>query len=319
MPIERIPIESEQAWHVQRALFVNASEMGIVCGEGNYGSLAELFAEKKGLRPPRIATSVMKRGKIGEASAFEALAFEQPEWDVKRARVHVRDTERRIACTPDGFATAPGRDGIGVVQAKVIGRSVFRHRWLNDPADSIEFGEVTVPVEYRLQVLTEGMLNDTNWGVLAVLITGEYQWDFRLFDIERDPVLEDRIVFNVERFVREYLDANIMPPYNPLRDEELIRALYPKDDGTEIDLSTDNRVAVLVEELTEKQAACKRLDKEVKGIKTELTAKLGEHTYGRLADGRRLSWKHQHRKAHTVPASDFRVLRIVNERTATDD
>jgi predicted phage-related endonuclease len=148
------------------------------------------------------------------------------------------------------------------------------------------------------------------------LSVGEYGWDFNLIDVERDPVVEEAILDDVANFWRNHLDANIMPPFEPQRDERLIKHLYPADDGTEIDLTTDNRALVAVDELTETQAALKRLNATETALKTELTGKLGEHTYGRLADGRRLSWKQQSRKAYSVEASTYRVLRVLKESRA---
>jgi len=316
--IERVNLTSRQEWLADRLRFINASEIACVCGEASWGSLAELYAEKKGLRPPRLDNAAMRRGRWGESSVFEALAEERAEWDVTRARVHVRCLDRRLACTPDGFAAAPDRDGIGIVQAKVISRSVFRNKWLNDPTDNVAYGEATPPTEYRLQALTEVMLNELRWGILAVLVNGEYEWNLRLFDIERDEVTEARIEFNAARFWREHLDANVMPPFEPQRDAELVRALYPKDDGTEVDLTGDNRVLQLVEDWQQVKTALKRLDDTERGIKVELLGKIGAHSFARLADGHRLSCKLQHRKAHTVPAADFRVLRIVAAKHGED-
>ena len=75
MPIERIPLDDDRdAWLATRSGFVNASEMATVCGEASYGSLAELYAEKKGLRPPLIDSGVLRRGRWGEAAVFQALA-----------------------------------------------------------------------------------------------------------------------------------------------------------------------------------------------------------------------------------------------------
>jgi predicted phage-related endonuclease len=314
MTIERIPLtEDREQWLAERRNFVNASEIAVICGEAGYGSLAELYAEKTNLRPPRVDSAVLRRGRWGEAAVFEALAETYPEWDVRRAKVHVRDTERRLACTPDGFATAPGRDGIGVVQAKVISRAIFRDRWLDEPDDGLN-GSATPPPAMRLQVLTEMMLNDTKWGVLAVLINGEFDWTFRLIDVERDPVAEDRICYHAAKFFEDHLDPAIMPAFEPQRDEALVRALYREDTGAEIDLSGDNRALAAVDELIETQAACKRMQKQERAIKTELCAKLGEHSFGRLADGRRLSWRLQHRKAYSVEACDYRVLRILNPK-----
>jgi predicted phage-related endonuclease len=314
MAIERIPLPDDRTqWLRDRLGFVNASEVAIVCGEAGYGSLAELYAEKKGLRPPRLDSGILRRGRWGESAVFEALAEERPEWEIRRAKIHVRDTERRLACTPDGFAIAPDRVGMGIVQAKVISRSIFRNRWLDDGNEGIN-GPATPPRGYHMQVLLEEMLNESKWGVLAVLINSEFDWTLRLFDIVRDPVLEDRIEYHAAAFFRDYLDPGVMPPFEPLRDEALVKALYPQDDGSEIDLSQDNRASVLVEDLIETQVAIKRIAKQEREIKTELCAKLGEHSYGRLADGRRLSWRMQHRKAYSVEANTYRTLRILNRK-----
>src|SRR5262245_6784699 len=210
--IERINIDqwSRQDWLDARCRYVNASEMGVVVGEGGYGSLAELYAEKKGLRPPKQDTGPMRGGRWGEPGVFEALAETYPEWDLKRAKVHVRCPERRMACTPDGFAVVPDRDGIGVIQAKWTGRTAFKDKWLDDPRDDIQYGAATPPPEYRLQTLTEMMLNETSWGILAVIIHSEFDCRLRIFDIERDPVTEDRIDYRTALFWREYLDPEIM-------------------------------------------------------------------------------------------------------------
>src|SRR5262245_31518745 len=109
MTIERVPITSTDAWLAERQRWINASEIAIVCGEANYGSAAELYAEKKGLKPPLMDSAIFRRGRWGEAAVFQALSEERPEWQILRARVHVRDPERRLACTPDGFASVPDR------------------------------------------------------------------------------------------------------------------------------------------------------------------------------------------------------------------
>jgi predicted phage-related endonuclease len=313
--IRRVPMydDSYDEWLANRMRYVNASEMATVCGEAGYASLAELYAEKKGLRPPRADNAAMKRGRWGEAAVFQALADTYPEWTVKRARIHCLDDDRRIAATPDGFARAPDREGFGLIETKVVARSIFRDKWLEFDGDDLLTGPATVPVGFRIQTATTRMLNADQcpWAVLAVLIVGEFDWTLRKFEIEPDPALEERIVYCADQFIRNHLDPGIMPPFDMQRDEKLVRLLYPKDDGTEIDLSADNRALAAVEEMTEIKAAISRMSKMEDALKTELTAKLGEHTYGLLADGRRLSWKMQHSKGYTVEPRDVRILRII--------
>jgi len=318
MPIERIKLpDDREQWLAERRAFVNASEMAIVCGEGAWGSLAELYAEKKGLRAPLLDDGIMRRGRWGEGAVFEALAEERPEWTVLRARLHVRDTDRRIACTPDGFATRPDRLGPGVVQAKVVSRSIFKQKWLDDPSDDV--GIATPPAHYRIQTITEMMLNRSLWGVLAVLINGEFDWHFRLIEVDRDDEIEQRIVENTAAFFRDYLDPEIMPPFEPQRDEALIKALYPKDSGATIDLTSDNRALVAVEDLVQTQAALSRLRAQEKTLKTELEGKLGAATFGVLRDGRCLSWRRHHRKGYSVAASDYRVFRVLQQKPQTEE
>ena len=186
MPVERITIADRESWLAMRRNNVNASEVATVCGEGAFGSLAELYAEKKGLRPPLVDSGVLRRGRWAEAAVFEALADERPEWQIARAKIYLRDRELRLGATPDGFALAPDRDGRGVIQAKTVSRSVFRRRWLEDPEASIAIGEAKPPSYYVLQTTAEMMLSESSWGVLAVLIMSEFDAQLRLFDIERN-------------------------------------------------------------------------------------------------------------------------------------
>jgi len=307
----RQPIESAEQWQADRLRYIGASETPITSGvDGRYASKAILFAEKKQLRPFQPDTAVLRRGRLGEPAVLQALCEERPDWQVQRAKVHVVDEELRMACTPDAGALRPDRPGIGIVQTKVIARSIYKQKWLDDPEGPIT-GPATPPPAYHVQTLTEMLLNDTSWGALAVLITGEFSWDFALVEIERNAAIEAMIVNDVQAFYRDYLGPGIMPPLEPERDEELIKALYPKDDGSTIDLTRDNRALALVEDLEQTQAALKRMSKQERALKTELGAKLGEHTFGTLADGRCISWRHQHRKAYSVAESDYRVMRIL--------
>jgi putative phage-type endonuclease len=313
MAVDRISIVPEYDWLGARLQFVNGSEVGTVCGVAPYGSLAELYAEKKGLRPPRVDNAVMRRGRWGESAVFQALADMRPEWQVQRAALHLIDREHRIAATPDGFAFRPDREGIGLVEAKTVARSVFKEKWFGDDED----GEPRVPAHYLLQVLTTMMLAECQWASVVVLSVGEYGWDFNLIDVERDPVVEEAILDDVANFWRNHLDANIMPPFEPQRDERLVKQLFPHDDGSEIDLSGDNRAAAATEELIEVQSALKRLRDSETELKTELCAKLGDHTYGRLLDGRRLSWKTINKKAYSVAASSYRMFKILKQSAET--
>jgi predicted phage-related endonuclease len=311
LTVERIHIKDRDQWLALRREDITASDVAIVAGEGAYASAAELYAEKKGLRPPLVDTGVLRRGRWGEASVFEALLDEHPDWEIRRAKIYLRDPELRLGATPDGLAMDPARPGLGIVQAKTVSRYIFRQRWLLDPDDDIRFGDAEPPAAYVLQTATEAMLADAAWACLAVLINSEYDWQFRLFDVPRDEELEDRIRYHVLKFWHDHLDPGIMPPFDPIRDERLLKVLYPKDTGATVDLTLDNRALALVEDYVVKQAGAKRLKADMDEIKTELQGKIGDNSFAQLADGRRLSWRVQNRKGYTVEPSNPRVFRIL--------
>lgn len=303
----------QHLFDVLRKPNINSSETATVLGESAWGSPAILYAEKKGLRPPAEDTDIFTRGRWGEAAVFEALAELRPEWEVKRASVYVVDEEKRQGSTPDGFARAPDRPGIGAVQTKVVSSSVFRSKWLVNPDIDPRYGDSELPAAYRIQAIQDMRLNECQWAVVPVLVVTEYRWIFRMFDVEHDDVLADRIDAGIARFFADYLDPGIMPPFEFPRDAELVRRLYPKDAGTTIDLAGDNRAAELADHLTEVQAGVKRLEKQEADLKAELEAKLGPNTFGLLQDGRCLSWRTHNRKGYTVAPSTYRQFRILKQ------
>jgi predicted phage-related endonuclease len=319
MPIERYDTKDRQNWLALRRNYINASEIGTLLGISPYGSRATLFAEKKGVRPPQENSDWLRRRRWGEAAVFEALTDERPEWEVARASVYLADSERKIGATPDGFAKRPDIPGPGVIQAKTVARSVFRKRWLHDPEEAVEYGEATPPAHYLLQTLMECMLSECDWGVLAVLIEGEFDRWLRLFEVERDSLAEDNIIETVAAFYRDHLDPGIMPEFDPTHDEPLIKTLFPRDHGSTIDLSGDNRAMTLVNDLSKTHEALHYLKKEEKEIKTELASKLGDHTYGRLGDGRVVCWQTTKRRAYTVKATEYRVLKVIKDKLHTNE
>ena len=226
--IERHAVTDRESWLALRRQNINASEIGVVCGAGGYGSRAELYAEKKGPEAAaRGRRGMLRRGRWAEAAIFEALADQRPEWDVRRAKIYLRDPDLRLGATPDGYAMAPDRDGFGVVQSKTVARSCSAP-WLVDPAAPIVDGaSEAAPHFYQLQILTEESLSGCGWGVLAVVITGEFDWKFRL--VRRAPPPRGRGAHSSRRrgVLARRLDPGVMPPFDPHRDEALVKILFP--------------------------------------------------------------------------------------------
>jgi predicted phage-related endonuclease len=312
MSIERIainPVKDRAAWLALRQQDVTASDVPAICGEGMFGSATKVWAEKLGKVGPQEMTEAMKRGLWGEAAVFSAIEMEYPDWEVRRAKVYLRDTDARLGATPDGAAIIPGLDGITVIQTKVIARPVFNAHWLTNPED--EYSPITAPLGYQLQTLTETMLADAARAMIVALVVDTFKWELKLVPLDRNAAAEAVIRERVASFWRNYLDTGIQPPVDPERDEAIIKALFPTDNGCEIDLSGDNELPGFVEMLEAARAKKKFAESDEKIAKTAIAGKMGEASIARLADGRRVSHKEQGRAGYVVEPSSFRVMRIL--------
>jgi hypothetical protein len=313
--IERIsvdPVRDRATWLALRQQDITASDVPAICGEGMFGSATKVWAEKLGKIGPQEMTEAMKRGLWGEAAVFSAIEMEHPDWEVRRAKVYLRDVEARLGATPDGAALIPGLEGITIIQTKVIARPVFDAYWRADPED--EYSKIIAPLGYQLQTLTEAMLADAPRAMIVALVVDTFKWSLYSILIERNPAAEAVIRDRVASFCRNYLDTGIQPPVDPERDDEVLKSLFPNDNGLEIDLSGDNEMPSLVYSLEAARALKKDGEAQEKIAKTAIAGKMGEAAIGRLADGRRLSFKTQHRDSYVVGESDFRVMRILKGR-----
>jgi predicted phage-related endonuclease len=310
--IERIaidPTRDRATWLALRQQDITASDVPAICGEGMFGSATKVWAEKLGKVGPQEMTEAMKRGLWGEAAVFEAIGWEYPDWDVRRAKIYLRDPELRLGATPDGAAIIPGLDGVTVIQTKVIARPVFNAYWLKDPDD--EYSGIVAPLAYQLQTLTEAMLADAARAMIVALVVDTFKWSLYTIPLERNPAAETVIRERVASFRANYLDTGIQPPVDPERDDQILKSLFPQDNGIEIDLSHDNELPGLVHQLETGRSAKKNAEEIEKVAKTAIAGKMGEAAIARLADGRRISFKTQHRSSYVVAESDFRVMRVL--------
>lgn len=312
MPVERYPIDPAKdraTWLALRQRDITASDVPAVCGEGLYGSATKVWAEKLGKIGPAEMNEAMKRGLWGEAAVFEAIGWEHPDWEVRRAKVYFRDSDLRLGATPDGAAIIPGLDGVTVIQTKVIARPVFDAQWRDNPDD--DHSRIVAPLAYQLQTLTETMLADAAQAMIVALVVDTFRWDLYAIPLLRnadaEAVIKDRVAF----FWRTYLDTGVQPPIDPGRDSEIVKLLFPRDNGIEVDLSGDNQLPELVDGLEKARKAKKLVEDDESRIKTVIASKLGEAAVAKISDGRRISHKTTNRAGFTVEPTSFRVMRVL--------
>jgi predicted phage-related endonuclease len=312
---ELLPIRDRQEWLGWRREVLTGSDVAAVCGVG-YSTPLKVWAEKAGRLMPEAQTDIMRRGTWFEPAAVEALKDTEPAWTIRRARVFLRDRERRLGGTPDLVAIDPKRPGFGIVDFKVVALSVFRRDWEHtDPEDDSDAIPVTVPLQHQLQVLTYAELVGASWCAVAPLVISEFKGDFMVLEVPLHPGAWERVTAEAETFWRDF-DAGRRPRLRASEDLETIKAMYALPDPelakVEKPLPADVGLQALLEikerlELEEKNAKA-----EVDRIKTILMAEIADASVARLP-GWRMTWRLEQRKGYEVAPSSRRVLRIKRE------
>ena len=309
--IEKIAPRDRDAWLRIRGRDVTASVVGALFGVHPWVSLFDLWATKTGRKPreDNDANAAIERGVLLEEVAVKVLRKRFPAWQIEHnaggVGTYFRAPELRLGATPDVIVKAPGR-GLGVVQIKSVEASIFRKRWFED-------GEFEPPLWVALQATLEAYLTGASWASVAALVVG-HGVDLHIVEVPLvDGVVEAMAAKTAEFFQMIEQGREPTPDFN--RDGPVIEAMY--GDGApeaEVDLSSDNRIPVLLAERQAATAALRDAKAALEAIDAEVKSKIGAATVAHIGGGRRIVWKLQHREGGFVPASTFRALRYPTER-----
>lgn len=303
--IHRTPVTTRDAWLDMRAKNIGASEIAAIFGESQFRTAYQLYAEKAGLVPASAPSSqIMERGLILEPAVAEAVRLLRPQWSIVKNEDYLSSDEWRLGATPDYIVYDRERGSHGVLQTKAIAMPEYLEKWQDGP-----------PMGYVLQTAQETMLDAMNratpggWGAIGVLAISSYGYESRVWEFERNVGAEQKIINAARRFWSD-VAAGREPVPDFSRDGDVIRAMHPRDDGTTIDLTGDNRLAWL---LAERNVLAERLktdtvaEKRLKAINAEIASKMGAASVAICGD-REISNKLQTRKA--TAETSFRVLRV---------
>jgi predicted phage-related endonuclease len=297
MSVERWIITDQAEWLLRRRANVNGSEIAALFRRNPYLTPFALYAEKAGLAELATPESeVLRRGRILEPAVAAGVQEERPHWGIEKAAEYVWSPTWRLGCTPDFYARCPDR-GLGVVQAKTVARPVFEDEWAEGP-----------PQWIILQTLQEMMLTDSRWGAIAALVMSAYTVDIQIWEFDRHEAAEARIVAAAEMFWSD-IAAGKPPEAEWSRDDEVIKALYPRDNGAIVDLSGDGRLVELLEDYEQLSTIGRDVECRLRAVKAEIAAKLGNAATATLP-GWEVTHKTQKRTGYVVGDTEFRVLRI---------
>jgi putative phage-type endonuclease len=306
--VETVFPRTRDEWLSLRVQTIGASESSALLGVNPFKTAFQLFHEKTGTAEKIAETPAMKRGRLLEDDALELLAEERPEWKIEPnpipgGRVY-RNMEHRLSCTPDAFVTAPGR-GLGICQVKTTNSVTFRNQWKID-------GEVECPTYIAVQAIQEAHLTGAEWACVLVLVFGDFTFEPHVIDIPLHAGIMDKLRKAAADFWRRVAEKDAPDPdYG--RDARTIASLYADDDGSEADLSGNERIVEILAErasLKDIESAGSAAEKKRKALDAEIIQLLQNAARGRLADGTVIEAKTVHRKGFTVEPSQFRTVKV---------
>jgi predicted phage-related endonuclease len=306
MSIERRAIISRPEWLEWRKSFVTASQVPALFGAHPYLSALKLYMEKSGIEFPEQNNAVMRRGRLLEPAVGLAVAEERPEWRIRPAKEFFCDSARRIAATPDFFIEGDPR-GLGILQAKSAAPSIFQRDWS---------AGTEMPFWITLQALTEMMLTDAAFGVVAVLCVDPFDLVCSTQEIKRHFPAEAKIIAAVKQFWDD-VEHGREPAPDYGKDAALISILAPRERSSDktIDLSGHNELPEMLAERTllhsrirMDEARCKEIETEIKFMMRDAAVVTG------LPDWK-ITWKTGIRQGYTVETKELRTLRIYDRRT----
>ena len=306
MDVERHKIiqtaEGREEWLRWRRRDVTASSIGALFGCHPFTTALRLYVEKRGLEFPERDDRVLRRGRWMEPAVALAVSEEKPDWQIEPAREYVCAPSLRLGCSPDFFIQGDAR-GIGVLQTKTVAPHVFEREWAEGP-----------PFWIQLQVLTEMLLTDVTFGVVAALKVHAFDMELALHEMFRHPGAENRILSAVKLFW-DNVDSGNEPDPDYGRDSELIRLLVPSETkDKEIDLSGNNRIPDMLAERALRMARMKRDKDRCQEIESEIRFCMRDAAIVTGLPDWRITFKTSHVKGYTVEPRDQRTLRIYDKR-----
>jgi len=315
---ELVKLESidRREWLKARALGIGSSDAAVVMGLSSWKSPFSLWAEKTGLVQPE---NLEEKEYIEWGIILEPIIADKYQRTTGRkisspTAIYQHDKYDWMLANPDRFVEIEGI-GTGVLEVKTAGQFLAKD-W-----------EEEAPLAYQIQLQHQLCVTGAQWGSFAVLIGGQ---KFRWMDVKRNDSFLKMLLEKEEEFWH-YVQTDTPPPIDDSDSTaDVLKRLYPKDDGSQVVLPVD--AYVWADELETAKEMKKIAEQSIQLNQSLIEASIGSATYGmflpvsaeQLAawpertvaavmaqDGKiGFTWKKQGLAGYVVEPCEYRVLRV---------
>ncbi len=264
------------AWLRARRTVIGASEVAALFGlQPPYAaSHLALWYDRKGeLLLPDVNNERARWGLQLEAAIAEGCAA-QEGWEIAPAVWLRHPVILGMGCTPDRYIVGGDefkRRGRGLLEVKNVDWLQHRRSWTA--------GEP--PVHIVLQLQHQLACTGCRWGAVGALVGGNHPEIYRYE--ARAPVIAE-IERKVHAFWRSIHAGTPPAPDGSDSAHKTLQALFPDAIEDIIDLTADNELPALCQELQEGAAAMSSAKKRASVARNNILAKLGGHKMARAAE-----------------------------------
>lgn len=263
MDIERLDIPAGRLLHPEHDRFLTASRLAVAAGMSEWMTPLQLYLEMTGARPRQGQTALQFRGIAAEPMIEAYVRREFPDAQITAPRAFFVERALRIGCTPDREMTTWPEGNRVNLEFKLIGKPAFDRLDGKPPAD------------WQLQLAGTAMLGDFDSSTLAALVISNFDAELVLFDQDRHPAAEARILELAADWWHR-IDNRLPPAADYRREPDLVKELNPVDINVPVplDLTGDNRIIELLEDRERHKATKKAAVASLEAINAEIVEKL---------------------------------------------
>lgn len=286
---------------------IGASDLADIMGCGFRGPL-RFWGEVTGKIEPDndpIEKPWLHWGHMHQPTILNEYNAREPGRFAKEFETTINHREEPLFfCTPDAVDLANGR----LVEVKT-----------SEVWNKAEW-EDGLPYAYWLQVQHQYAVSLSRNDVLPVPAEPHIAAliglsDYREYEIEPRPGELQDVWNEALEWWEKYVVKDIEPPADPSPQAiAALRQLHPEDTGAVVQLDQATHAKVL--ELAAWRNKLAEAKKQCEELRQAIEAKIGAATYGVAPDWTGVSLKWQERKEHTVKATRFRKLEILDRAKA---
>lgn len=268
----------------RRRQFLTATDIPAILGVGKYKNAADVYLEKTQAFTPWDGNDATRAGNLLEPAILEWARtrlgpINEGDWCVHENGIN--------ACTLDG--RLPSGDVVECKSHGIVGPADW-DAWGKEGTDDI-------PDVYAIQVQTQMLVTGAARTWIPALIGGR---GFVLYTMERHAGIQELILEASARFWKWVQDRE--PPTGDAPHLETMKRMA-RISGKVVDIEDQ-----LAAEYLRTCEACKAADEAKEAATEALMAAVGD-AEGAKWSGGEFTYKQQTRKAFTVEAATFRVLR----------